>query len=77
MPLEFIVRGYITGVTKTSALYNCDQGFRGDGTPPELTDEVRIEAAKRYIQAYELITGQEFVVYDEPIQDRIKRNLGL
>lgn len=54
-----------------------DQGFRGDGTPPELTDEVRVEAAKRYIQAYELITGQSFCVHEEPILDRIKRNMGL
>jgi len=54
-----------------------DQGFRGDGTPPVLTDEVRIEAAKRYIMAYELITGQEFIVHDEPVQERMKKNLGL
>jgi phosphoribosylaminoimidazole-succinocarboxamide synthase len=51
------------------------QGFRGDGEPPVLTDEVRVEAAKRYIQAYELITGQEFVVTDEPVKDRVKRAL--
>lgn len=35
-----------------------DQGFRGDGDPPALTESVRIEAAKRYIQAFELITGE-------------------
>jgi phosphoribosylaminoimidazole-succinocarboxamide synthase len=52
-----------------------EQGFRGDGTPPRLPDEVRVEAAKRYIQAYELITGSEFVVSDEPIVDRIRRAL--
>ncbi|MFC1496988.1 phosphoribosylaminoimidazolesuccinocarboxamide synthase [Verrucomicrobiota bacterium] len=50
-----------------------EQGFRGDGTPPELTDEVRIEAAKRYIQAYELITGSEFSVSDEPVEERIRK----
>lgn len=48
-----------------------DQGFRGEGTPPPLSDEVRIEAAKRYIQAYELVTGEEFVVSDEPVKDRV------
>jgi phosphoribosylaminoimidazole-succinocarboxamide synthase len=52
-----------------------DQGFRGDGEPPALTDEVRIEAAKRYIQAYELITGKEFIIDDEPVQDRVARTL--
>ena len=53
------------------------RGFRGDGPPPALTDEVRVEAAKRYIQAYEQITGLEFVVHDGPIAARIRRNLGL
>lgn len=52
-------------------------GFRGDGEPPVLTDEVRVEAAERYIRAYELITGRDFVAYDEPTPERIKRNLGL
>ena len=51
------------------------QGFRGDGPPPPLTDEVRIEAARRYIRAYELITGREFVPSDEPARERLKRNL--
>ena len=52
-----------------------DRGFRGEGKPPLLPDDVRIEAARRYIQAYELITGREFVVDDEPVQKRIERNL--
>lgn len=51
------------------------QGFRGEGTPPAMPDDVRIEAAKRYIQAYELITGQKFVAPDEPVAARIKKNL--
>ena len=52
-----------------------EQGFRGDGDPPVLTDEIRVEAAKRYIQAYEVITGKEFVVDDEPVGDRVHRAL--
>lgn len=51
------------------------QGFRGDGEPPALTDEVRVEAAKRYIQAYETVTGLEFKVSDEPAEARIANNL--
>ncbi|MFC1461457.1 phosphoribosylaminoimidazolesuccinocarboxamide synthase [Verrucomicrobiota bacterium] len=47
------------------------RGFRGDGTPPAMSDEVRVEAAKRYIQAYEVITGREFVATDEPAHQRI------
>ena len=51
------------------------KGFIGDGEIPALSEEVRVEAAKRYIQAYELITGQEFIITDEPIADRVKRVL--
>jgi len=52
-----------------------EQGFRGDGKPPVLTEEVRIEAARRYIQAYELVTGCEFKVIDAPIVDRMAKAL--
>jgi phosphoribosylaminoimidazole-succinocarboxamide synthase len=51
------------------------QGFRGEGTPPALPDDVRVEAARRYIQAYELITGREFIAHDGPVKDRMRRNL--
>jgi phosphoribosylaminoimidazole-succinocarboxamide synthase len=51
------------------------QGFVGDGEVPLLTEEVRIEAAKRYIQAYEQITGLEFTVSDEPVSERVTRAL--
>lgn len=47
------------------------QGFRGDGTPPALPDDVRLEAARRYIQAYETVTGRPFEVSDEPVETRI------
>jgi len=52
------------------------QGFRGDGQPPVLTEKVRTEAAKRYIQAYEVVTGRDFEVSDEPVTDRIRKALG-
>lgn len=45
------------------------QGFRGDGQPPALTPEVRVEAAARYIETYERMTGREFVpAADDPVQ---------
>ncbi|MGQ9662639.1 MAG: phosphoribosylaminoimidazolesuccinocarboxamide synthase [Kiritimatiellia bacterium] len=50
-----------------------EHGFRGEGSPPPLPDEVRVEAARRYIEAFEIITGREFVVQDEPIMDRVAR----
>jgi phosphoribosylaminoimidazole-succinocarboxamide synthase len=54
-----------------------DRGYRGDGTPPPLPDEVRCEAARRYIEAYEQITGRAFEPSTEPPLERIRRNLRL
>ncbi len=48
------------------------RGFRGEGDPPPMPDEVRVEAAKRYILAYETITGREFQITDEPVYERMK-----
>jgi phosphoribosylaminoimidazole-succinocarboxamide synthase len=35
--------------------------WEGDGPPPVLPDEIRVEAARRYITSYELVTGTAFV----------------
>lgn len=51
------------------------QGFRGDGAPPELSAEVRVEAAKRYVEAYEIITGQTFSIPGEAAPERILKAL--
>ncbi len=54
-----------------------ERGFVGDGEIPEITDEVRVEAASRYIRACEQVTGQTFLPnIEEPIT-RIKRNLNM
>jgi phosphoribosylaminoimidazole-succinocarboxamide synthase len=52
-----------------------EKGYRGDGPPPPLTDEVRVEAARRYIATYELVTGQTFVPDTEDPLARIGRNV--
>lgn len=52
-------------------------GYRGDGDAPPLPPEVRVGAAQRYIEAYERITGEEFVPDTEEPLARIARNLGL
>ncbi|MBL9104331.1 MAG: phosphoribosylaminoimidazolesuccinocarboxamide synthase [Myxococcales bacterium] len=54
-----------------------EQGFRGEGAPPALPDELRAEAARRYIEVYELITGRAFEPDVEPPLPRLRRNLGL
>src|SRR4051812_32930254 len=38
-----------------------DAGWSGDGPPPVMPDDIRVEAARRYIASYELVTGRRFV----------------
>ncbi len=38
-----------------------DARWTGDGPPPVMPDEVRLEAARRYIASYEMVTGRPFV----------------
>ncbi len=52
-----------------------ERGFLGEGKIPEIPDSIKTEAAKRYIQAYELITGKNFEAVPGNPEERIKRNL--
>jgi len=54
-----------------------DQGYKGEGEPPTLPLEVRCEAARRYIEVFEKVTGQRFEPDTEEPTTRIRRNLGL
>jgi phosphoribosylaminoimidazole-succinocarboxamide synthase len=54
-----------------------ERGYRGEGSPPALPDDVRVEAARRYIEAFELLTGRDFVPDTTEPTSRIRRNLGL
>jgi phosphoribosylaminoimidazole-succinocarboxamide synthase len=54
-----------------------DHGYSGTGTPPPIPDDVRVEAARRYIAAYEQVTGRAFVPNTEDPLPRIRKNLGL
>ena len=58
-------------------LWLAEQGYKGEGKPPELPIEVRVEAATRYISAFEQVTGHAFVPDVEEPSSRIRRNLGL
>ena len=35
-----------------------EQGFTGDGKPPKLTDDIRVEASARYMEVVEKFTGE-------------------
>ncbi|NOY90876.1 MAG: phosphoribosylaminoimidazolesuccinocarboxamide synthase [Deltaproteobacteria bacterium] len=53
------------------------EGYRGDGPPPTLPDDVRMEASRRYIEACDVIRGDAFVPNTEEPVARIRKNLGL
>jgi len=52
------------------------EGYDGDGPPPPLSDDVRVEAARRYIEAFELVTGTAFEPDLEDPRTRLARTLG-
>jgi phosphoribosylaminoimidazole-succinocarboxamide synthase len=52
-----------------------EHNFSGHGTPPPLTDEVRCMLAKKYIEVFELLTGQAFQSDVGSVAARIEKNL--
>jgi phosphoribosylaminoimidazole-succinocarboxamide synthase len=50
--------------------------WTGDGPPPVMPDEIRIEAARRYIASYEQVTGTPFVPDTREPLARIASALG-
>jgi len=54
-----------------------EQGYKGDGPPPPLADDVRVEAARRYIQVCELVTGRPFAPDTAEPSARIRKHLGI
>ena len=52
-----------------------ERGFSGEGTPPVLTDEIRVTLAARYIELYTQLTGNEFHPLLGDVKSRIERNL--
>ncbi|MCB0084231.1 MAG: phosphoribosylaminoimidazolesuccinocarboxamide synthase, partial [Caldilineaceae bacterium] len=56
-------------------LYYAAHGYRGEGDPFPMPEELAVQAAERYIRTYELLTGQEFVPGASPAAPRIEQNL--
>ena len=52
-----------------------DRGFSGEGTPPELSDEIRVFLAEQYISLYKKITGRDFEPASGDVKNRILTNL--
>lgn len=60
---------------ETLRMWFVEQGYRGEGTPPQMPDEFIATMAERYITAYELLTGQAFIPGELPAAKRIVRNV--
>ncbi len=52
-----------------------ERGFKGDGEIPIIPDDIKVETARRYIEAFELITGQGFVGEVGDVSARLQKNL--
>jgi phosphoribosylaminoimidazole-succinocarboxamide synthase len=57
--------------------YLAGKGFKGDGPIPPVPDDVRIEATRRYVEAYETITGEAFTPDLSDPGPRLRKNLGV
>lgn len=47
------------------------KGFLGEGQIPPIPDEIRVEAARRYIQAFETLSGKKFNPDSQNASERI------
>jgi phosphoribosylaminoimidazole-succinocarboxamide synthase len=52
-----------------------EQGYKGDGPAPTIPDDVRLESARRYIEACDTVRGSAFSPDLESPAVRIERNL--
>ena len=52
-----------------------EKGFSGEGSPPELDDDIRILLSEKYIELYNILTNQEFKPEVGDVSTRIANNL--
>ena len=52
-----------------------EHDFKGEGTPPELSDEIRTYLSEQYILLYKKLTGEDFKESLGDVQLRIAENL--
>jgi phosphoribosylaminoimidazole-succinocarboxamide synthase len=56
-------------------LMYAQHGYRGEGDPPEVPDELWLEIGRRYIDLYERLTEQAFEPAAYPVPIRLEANL--
>ena len=47
----------------------------GDGDAPQIDDDVKVNASKKYIEVYEMLTGSKFDTDGGNVHERMKKNL--
>lgn len=52
-------------------LWYAKQGYRGDGEPPKMSQDLQIKTAVRYIKIYEMITGNHFKPKKYPLENGV------
>jgi len=52
-----------------------DKDFSGEGTPPELSDDIRVLLSEKYIELYQKLTGKPFLPSIGNVNARITQNL--
>lgn len=52
-----------------------ERGYRGEGVPPEMPEALWNSVSQRYIKIYEMLTGQEFIAGEYPVEPRLVNNL--
>ena len=52
-----------------------ERGYSGDGTPPEITADIRTKLSERYIELYTQLTGNNFEIKTGSVKERILKNL--
>lgn len=52
-----------------------EHGYRGDGPPPNIPDDVWQMASRRYISIYEMLSGKRFEPGAYPVEPRLVENL--
>ena len=52
-----------------------NKGFSGEGTPPELEDDIRILLSEKYMELYKILTGKDFIPSSGDVSNRIQNNI--
>ncbi len=52
-----------------------EKGFSGEGTPPDLEDDIRILLSEKYMELYEKLIGKKFQPSVGDVKTRIQNNL--